>query len=418
MFDPYIKFFANPEVLSTLKFLYYASWILIPTGLIVVLWDTWLTYRRLRFFQKQTYVLLEIKLPREIFKSPKAAEFFIAGLYQTVGERNWYEKYWKGQTRAWFSLELASINGAVHFFVWTRSGAKNQIEANLYSQFPGIEVFEVPDYTLPIAYDQEVNEIWASEFELTKSDAYPIKTYVDYGMDKDPKEEFKIDPMTPLIEFLGGMGRGHQAWIQIIIRAHKAEDKDPEGSGKLVDLKWQKAAEKEIEEITKKAKGEIGPDGKVIQGTGRFLNDIETETIKALGRSISKPGFDVGIRAIYIAPKDTFTLSNIGGVIGGITHFNSHLNGFKPIRGSEEKYKFFAFAWKDRSKNKRFFEKQYLLDAYKRRAYFYNEYKNPYFVLNTEELATMYHFPGGVSTTPTFSRIESRKAEAPANLPV
>jgi hypothetical protein len=45
-------------------------------------------------------------------------------------------------------------------------------------------------------------------------------------------------------------------------------------------------------------------------------------------------------------------------------------------------------------------------------------FKSPHFVLNTEELATMFHFPGGVAATPTFNRIESRKAEAPTNLPV
>ena len=70
-----------------------------------------------------------------------------------------------------------------------------------------------------------------------------------------------------------------------------------------------------------------------------------------------------------------------------------------------------------RGKKRRYKEKQYMLDAYKRRMYFYKPYKKHAFVLNTEELATIYHFPGGVSGTPTFTRIDSRKAEAPANLP-
>ncbi|OHB13689.1 MAG: hypothetical protein A2Y49_02110 [Candidatus Zambryskibacteria bacterium RIFCSPLOWO2_12_39_8] len=59
-----------------------------------------------------------------------------------------------------------------------------------------------------------------------------------------------------------------------------------------------------------------------------------------------------------------------------------------------------------------------MLDAYKRREYFFKPYKRKHFVLNTEELATLFHFPGQVSTTPTFTRIESKKAEAPANLPI
>jgi hypothetical protein len=59
-----------------------------------------------------------------------------------------------------------------------------------------------------------------------------------------------------------------------------------------------------------------------------------------------------------------------------------------------------------------------MLDAYKRRAYFYKPFKKSHFVMNTEELATIYHFPGGVAATPTFSRIGSKKAEAPSNLPI
>ena len=38
--------------------------------------------------------------------------------------------------------------------------------------------------------------------------------------------------------------------------------------------------------------------------------------------------------------------------------------------------------------------------------------------MNGEELATLYHLPGAVATTPTLTRIPSKKSEAPANLPV
>ncbi|MEQ1561172.1 MAG: hypothetical protein ABL899_00450 [Nitrospira sp.] len=400
----------------TLKILYYSSYFWIPAILLFATYELWLDYVRALFFAKQTYILLEIKLPREMFKSPKAAEFFIAGLYNTLGEGNWFEVLWKGQVRASFSLEIVSIDGAVHFFIWTRKGGKNQIEANIYSQFPGVEIYEVPDYTLPINYDPEVNSLWATEFDLTGKDYFPIKTYIDYGMDKDPKEEFKIDPMTPLIEAMGALTRGNQAWLQIIIRAHKKEDIDPK-TGEETDLRWKNGAQEEIDKIITKSKGEKDKEGKLIPGTGRPLTDLEKEAINALGRSVSKNGFDVGMRMIYTGTKDVFSMNNVGGLVGGIMHFNSPLNGFKPARGSAPKHKK-LFAWKDRSPKKIGAEKQEMLDAYKKRAYFYRPHKRPWFVLNTEELATLYHFPGGVSTTPTFTRIESRKAEAPANLPI
>lgn len=417
MFDLLPDFFRDESFIRVIKFLYYSAVVWVPAILGWILWDLWISYRRAQFFAKQKYILLEIKLPREQFKSPQAMEFFISGLFSTAGEGNWYEKYWKGQVRAWFSLEIVSISGSVHFFIWTRSGAKNQIEANLYSQFPGIEIYEVPDYTLPISFDTEKVNIWATEFDLTKRDCFPIKTYIDYELEKNPKEEYKIDPMTPLIEAMGALGKGHQAWLQIIVRAHKEEDRDPK-TGKMVDARWRKAAQEEIESIIKKTKGEKDADGKLIPGSGRTMTESESMTIKALERSVSKTGFDVGMRMLYIAEKDLFNPANIGGLVGGVTHFNSSLNGFRPARGSAAKHKNIFLVWKDRNPLKIQGEKQGMLDAYKRRAYFYKPFKSPHFVLNTEEIATIFHFPGSVSSTPTFQRVDSRKSEAPPNIPI
>ncbi len=404
------------QIVSVFNIFYHTSFVWLPILLLFVLWDLWINYRRAQFFAKQTYVLLEVKVPREMFKSPLSMEIFLNGLYQTGGEGNWHDVYWKGQVRPWFSLELVAIDGAIHFFIWTRAGMRNVIEANLYSQFPGIEIYEATDYTLPVSYDPEKNSMWATEFDLTKPDAYPIKTYVDYGMDEDPKEEFKIDPMTPLIEFLGGIGREHQIWVQIIIRAHKAESKDPE-TGKPLDKKWAEGAKEEVKKILEKTKGEKDKEGKTLPG--RPPTKGEAEVIAALERSVSKLGFDVGIRAIYVAPKDIFNKANQGGITGGFRNYNSNnLNGFKPARGVESNYTNTFLLWKERPEKKIIREKKRLLDAYKHRAYFYAPFKKPCFVLNTEELATIYHFPGGVSTTPAFTRIGSKKSEAPSNLPV
>lgn len=416
MFNIFFEFARNPNTGFVLKILYQTAFIWLPAMLLVALWDIWIMYRRAQFFAKKEYVVLEVKIPRDIFKSPLAMEFFIDGLNQPFGEANWYEKYWKGQTVAWFSLEIAAINGGIHFFIWSRKEYKNRIEANLYSQFPGIEIYEVPDYTLPVTYNPEVNGLWSTEFYLTDPDVFPIKTYIDYGLDKDPDEEYKIDPMTPLIEFMGSLGKEHQAWVQIVIRVHRAEHKDPE-TGKMVDKKWKKAASVEIDKILAKTKSVLDKEGKMAE-MSRIPTKGESEIISALERSISKKGFDVGIRAVYTAPKDLFDPNNIGGIIGCIANFNSPLNGFKPSGALTPKYQFKPLAWKNRKKSSIDYQKRSFLYAYKNRGFYYNEFKRKPFVLNTEELATLWHFPGGVSTTPTFSRIESKKFEAPSNLPV
>ncbi len=376
----------------------------------VLLWNIWLIYRRSLFFASLPTILLEIRLPKEIFKSPKAMEFLFNALYQTGGEGNWYDVYWKGQTRPWFSFELCSIDGKLHFFIWTQKKFKNLIEANLYSQYPGIEIHEVPDYVTTVGFNPEKQNAFTAEFELTKPDPFPIKTYVDYGMDKDPKEEFKIDPMTPLVEFLASsVGMGHNVWIQIIARAHKAEDWDPTEK-KLVDNRWSKGAEKEVDKIRAKTKGKEAGE------PARRLTKVEEDIISALQRSVTKQGFDVGIRAVYIAPKDIFNSAVSAGVVAGFRNYNSgELNGFKAVRNPDTTV---DFPWQFIKKRKKNPKKQEMIDAYKNRGYFYNQFSSPYFILNTEELATIFHLPGGVATTPAFDRIGSKKAEAPSNIPL
>jgi hypothetical protein len=62
-----------------------------------------------------------------------------------------------------------------------------------------------------------------------------------------------------------------------------------------------------------------------------------------------------------------------------------------------------------------------ILEAYKLRSYFQGPYKNSFVdkaILTTEELATLFHIPGSVVSTPTVTKISSRKSDAPSNLPI
>lgn len=386
--------------------LFYPIWL--PIFLAVFFWDLWLQYVRAYFTQKTKRILLEVKLPKEILKSPAAMEIALNAFYQTFGETTFIDRYYEGKYRTISSLELVSIDGVVHFFIWIPESSRNLIESALYGQYPSIEIHEVSDYSAGFVYDPKKYAIWATEFALTKPDPYPIKTYIDYGLDKDPKEEFKHDPITPLLEFLGSIKKGEQVWFQIIIRAHKEEKRAGVFSKKS---DWKSQAKDEIKKILSGAvlKPEDAEDGGV-----RVLSPGERELITGIERSISKTPFDCGIRAIYIAPKDAFNSANIGGVLGGLKQFSSNTaNGFKPSNPTT-----FPYPWQD-FKNIRLNKmKAGMVAAYKRRGYFFKPYKSKSFVLSGEELATLYHFPGQVASTPTFTRIPSKKSEPPSNLPI
>ena len=388
--------------------------------LAVIFWDLWVDYVRSSHFLEVKYTVLELKLPKDTFKSPLAMESVLNSIHNT-SDGSKYSQYWKGETRPWYSLEIASIEGQVKFFVWTEDQRKAGLMSALYSQYPGIEIVEREDYPRSVYFDPKVIRISAGEFKFTKPDAYPIKTYVDYGLDKDPKEEFKIDPLLPLIEWLGSVGPNQEVWFQFLIRAHIKEQHKP-GTLFTKHDAWIDGAQKEIDKILlikdrkTKIAGEVNPE----TGYAKIptISKPEQDLVEAIGRSVSKLPFDVGIRALYIAKKEIFnTPFGIGGIIGNMKQFNAeNLNGFKP--NGDKWHNRLGDPWLDYKNYRRNRYGRLALMAFKRRSYFYAPFTSKPLVLNTEELATIYHFPGSVSQTPSLDRIPSKKGQAPGNLPV
>ena len=391
------------------EILLYLVPLILPIMLLALFWNYWKIYIRNNFFASQEYSLLRIKLPKTIDKTPQAMELFIMSLFQTGGEGTWIDRWWKGKTRPWFSLELVSDGGTIHFYIWTRKNNASYLESQIYAQYSSIEITRVDDYTEDINIGSGEIDLWGCEFALTEPDPLPIKTYIAYGLDKDQDVENRIDPMSQTLEFLSSIGSGNKVWIQIIARAHKKEDPKPGTWFDKTD-KWKDDAKDEIKKIREEA-SVVDEEGKK---TGMQLTDGQKEKIFAIEKSISKYPFDVGIRGLYIFEKDAFDASNIGGLTGSFKQYgDASLNGFKPTRTTS-----FDFPWQDISGSRLRKAKQKILEAYVERGYFYEPYKKPHFILNTEELATIFHFPASVTESASLERVDSRKGEPPANLPI
>jgi hypothetical protein len=416
--DLLVNRFESDIWVNVVNILITVSPIFLVMVLFVTFWDLWVNYVRSKQIFLTKYMVLELKLPKDTFKSPKAMEVFLQSLHNTA-DGNYYKQYWNGETRPWYSLEMVSIEGQVKFFIWAEDSRKSNMMSALYSQYPEIEIHEVEDYTRSVNFDPKVIRIWANEFVFTKDNAYPIKTYVDYGLEKDPKEELKIDPLLPMIEFLGSVPVNQQVWIQILIMAHKKQRK-PGHLFKKTDL-WEDGAKKIVNEIMKRdPKTKVAGTRDEETGFTKMpsISEGEKDIASAIERSLHKYPFDVGIRALYIAPRNEFnTPFGLGGIIGNLKHFGSgQLNGFKP-NGNKWHAKL-DYPWDDFKNMRRNRYGRLALDAYRRRSFFFTPYDSTPIVMNTEELATIYHFPGSVSATPNLSRIPSKKAEAPGNLPI
>ena len=314
--------------------------------LVIMAWNLWLSYIQTIFLKSLKWTLIEIKPPKDVWKSPAAMELVLNSLYQTGGTGNWFDKHWKGNLRNYFSLEIVSSEGSIHFYIRTIEKFRKIIESQIYAQYPQAEVFEVEDYakTIPDFGKDAPISLWGCNFELAKDDPYPIKTYIDYGLDKavgSLEEEQRIDPITPMLEFIGSIGIGEHIWFQINVRAatDRFSIKNKEGieeGGK----KWTEKAKEVIKELNDKLK-EKDAEGK--PGPARRATKGEQNVIEAIERNANKFGFDAGIRAIYVTNKENFDANRIGGLTGMVRQYNTtDYNSFKPSGTTS-----FDFPWQD-----------------------------------------------------------------------
>lgn len=424
--------------------------------LVYIAHQFWLHYIQANFISGIEWTLLEIIPPRDVLRSPKSMELFISNALYHFSIKGGLETYWQGAVWFWFSLEIASIDGQVHFYVRTPSRVKGLVETQMYAQFPQAQVKEVEDYTLAI--DKITPEskwnLWGCEFRLAKQDVFPIKTYVDFGLDKDPKEEYKVDPISPVIELFGSMGKGEQMWMQIVITPSKKIFKTKEKGFSIGNLinnirmrgklsfydyhDWVEEGEKVIKKtLAPFTRIHPRPDGTTAMEIR--APDFLRPMMEGAGKKMLKIGFDSGIRVCYLAPKEIFNMSNRRNIrlifrqyaapfVNELTRINSTqadafssnlLAGFFPL----SKKKVMRLA--DR-----------MLEEYREREFFHppmrhkiqlpwpisplifpNFFHHHTSVLNVEELATLWHFPGQILKVPTLERIESKEASPPTNLP-
>lgn len=413
-------------------------------GLIIlgrIAWVMWLHYIQQDFISGIKFVLLEIVPPRDVLRSPKAMELFISNALFHWSEKGGKEEFWQGAVWFWFSLEIASIDGQVHFYIRTPSRIRDLIETQMYAQYPQAQVKEVEDYTLAVDEITPKSEwnAWGCEFKLLRPDSFPIKTYVDYGLEKDPKEEYKVDPISPVVEFFGSLKKGEQAWSQIVVTPSKKmyhkkgaswfEKHDWVAESRIVMEEWLKP-------YTRLQHGVDGGTAKEIRPPDAYKNALAAMNLKT-----GKLGFETGVRVMYLAKKDIFPPG-------------TRTNNSRNIRLIYRQYarpdcnEFFRFnsAQGDRysgiftaSKETVMLLANRMLNEYRERAFFhlplrhhlFNQETIPWpisgivkaylhhvtFILNTEELATLWHFPGQILKVPTLERIESKEASPPPNLP-
>lgn len=111
----------------------YSWWFILFLILQPIAVSIWLFWRKKLFSKKVPSVLFELKIPREVMKSPKAMEQVLLTIHSLRNSpATLRDIYWDGETPRSFSLEIVSFEGQIHLYVRTPETWKGLIEASLF----------------------------------------------------------------------------------------------------------------------------------------------------------------------------------------------------------------------------------------------------------------------------------------------
>jgi len=420
-------------------------WVFLPVMLWAQLSKLYLWWIGWDFdYAKQKWVFLEI-VPLEATLMPlKAMEDIFAAIWPIMDVGNFRERWCDGELANgpyWCSWEIAGIEGKIHFYLRCLQQHRGSIEAALYGHYPDIEIHEAQDYVklVPPTVPNEDWDMYGEDWDLVRPDAYPMKTYEKFFEPQGERisaEEKRMDPIISLLEAMSRLGPGEHYWVQFVTV--------PVGDYDEPD--WRKEGKKIINKIAQRPeKKKIGffkelfyVFGQIVGGpkkegdkyswpaleedeeTGEMrvsLTPGEREIVTEIENKIKKPAFRTNIRGVYVAKRDAWKASNR-------TISRTYFGHFSTVDMNE---------WRFQSKTRprvHFFMRKRRVFMRARKMFRMTVLRFPPLypermtddlcpILSTEELATLWHFPLRVSGgSLAMGKVESKKAGAPANLPV
>lgn len=390
-------------------------------------------YKAGQYTKDWNHILLAIDIPAVNVQTPKAVEQLFTHIFSVMEPPSIGTVYRRGFDQFRFSFEIISIEGYIQFLIRTLDTYRDVVEAAVYAQYPEAEITEVEDYTkgFPRKFPNDTHNIWATDFGPKQHFAYPIRSYTEFEHSIS-KDTVLKDPMGTFLESFSRIGPGEQMWYQIIIepvqeKGWKEEcikeikkvigEKDkPKSSGaskfagELADvpMKFLETAGDQIFGREPSAPGDSGKDDGP-QNNLLYLTPGQKKVLEAMENKISKIGFKTKIRAVYVAQKEVYNPSRgVNSLVGAMNQFNNpSSNMMLPSYLTSTKYFF-----KDQRKEQR---RNILMNAFVSRNMYAGS--TPY-VLNIEELATIWHFPMSHVKTPLLQKSETKRAEPPPGLPM
>lgn len=362
-------------------------------------------YTRVVVPRTKNWVFLEIQMPKDSSEDKEKYQRederklligIVEQLYTTISGISHEKWFW--QPKEYVSFEIACTDKKISFYINCPKSLQELIEKQILAQYPHAFIEEIKGYN-PFP---KKGEMQATELQLNKPYMFPFRTY----------KNMETDPLNALTNAMPNLSKADGAAIQVIVypAAEKCQQR-PRGmalriqQGKNPDIVEKSSFGRLSNELGASLKdtviGNHKPDQQTAQQrldlSGRYqainLTPMQQEMVKRFEEKSSRPGFFTNVRIITASDTPGHAKVHMHNLVSSFLQYN-----MPPFNG---------FSVKRRSKHK--IIKDYIFRIYRR----YGRKA----ILNTEELASLWHLPTPFLETPNIKWLLSKKAPAPINIP-
>ena len=336
--------------------------------------------RRAKVVAETEHTLLILEIPRTNDKKELAAEQMFASLHGILRSKR--ELAVQGGLQEHISFEIAAIEKRIRFYVWLPKYLQNFVEGQVYAQYPTVQIHTADDdYS---ARNLEHTVTYTAELGLVDNEVLPIKTF----------QSFEVDPLAAVTATLAKLeDAGEEMWIQFLVRP--------------VSDDWHRKASRYVARV-KSGLVRSGGHGagyyafrtlealwKPPEDSGKppEVSERDKGRISEIEKKSTKLGYQVKVRITYLGHDEQTAKLRMQAIVGTFKQYNStNLNGFvikNPTNSVDGVAQYRARFFIDRG-----------------------------YILNIEELASVYHLPHTNVETPNIVWASSKTAEPPAKLPI
>lgn len=295
----------------------------------------------------------------------------------------------------YLSLEIACIDKKISFYINCPKSVRELVEKQIHAQYPHAFIDEVSIYN-PF---REGAKVEVMELELVKNYMYPFRSY----------KQMESDPLNSITNAMSKLSEEDGAVVQYIIHPTDGswqkkprktaleiqQGKNPDSLEKSIFSKLGSEVSKGLtsaitggKEDDKGGKKDLSGDSGPIS-----LTPMQQEIVKRLEEKASRPGFKTNIRILSSAKDQATAKLHLNNIASSFLQFNMPpFNSLKAVK---------------RSKND--VVKDYIFRVFRD--------KRSQQILNTEELASLWHLPGSFLETPNIKWLVAKKAPPPINVP-